>query len=494
MPDRLMGLKIRNLRKGKGLTQNALARRVGISASYLNLIESNKRPVAGALLHRIGAVLEVDAAELDGSAERRMVAMVEELAAQPAIAGPKGPPQGAEEIVARYPEWAELMLRLHRAYHDQTQAVQALADRLNRDPFLGESVHSMLTHVTSISSAAEILRDGEDLSPEDRARFLSIIGADSIRMSAVAQSLIGFFDSAQIRIRSATPMEHVDSFIFQTHNHFPVLEEIAERFRSSFLSEAAFMDAATRLADEEATAKYADAAPASIRFATMRKAAHRLADEAIAEIVAGHPALASEESRAIAAAALTSYLAAALLMPYDRFLETAEASRYDLDVLARRFGVSYEQASHRLATLRRPGAEGIAFAFMRSDPSGYVTKRLPLPGLPLPRYGTACPLWPVYGAFQTPGVTVPEFGQLPSGDRFLFFARAVEKASARASRPRRLMSVMLACLASEADRIACADGIDPVRATIPVGTVCRLCPRAACSYRQEDPLIAKSNA
>ena len=72
-------------------------------------------------------------------------------------------------------------------------------------------------------------------------------------------------------------------------------------------------------------------------------------------------------------------------------------------------------------------AEGVRFAFMRSDPSGYVTKRLPLPRLPLPRYGNACPLWVIYGAFQTPGVTVRSFGELTSGEQFLFFARAIEK-------------------------------------------------------------------
>jgi predicted transcriptional regulator len=206
--------------------------------------------------------------------------------------------------------------------------------------------------------------------------------------------------------------------------------------------------------------------------------------------VAGHPALGSEASRPMAASALVSYVAAALLMPYERFLEAAERRRYDLDVLSRLFGVSYEQAAHRLATLRRPGAEGVRFAFMRSDPSGYVTKRLPLPRLPLPRYGTACPLWPIYGAFQTPGITARSFGALTSGDAFLFFARAVEKKPPSATIHRHLLSVMLVCDASDAGRVVYGDGIDRKTATVPVGTVCRLCPRMACGRRQEPPLIA----
>jgi predicted transcriptional regulator len=53
---------------------------------------------------------------------------------------------------------------------------------------------------------------------------------------------------------------------------------------------------------------------------------------------------------------------------------------------------------------------------------------------------------------------------------------------------------MLACQASDAGRLVHADGIDPSRATLPVGTVCRLCPRRDCAYRQEEPLIDKRQA
>ncbi len=186
---------------------------------------------------------------------------------------------------------------------------------------------------------------------------------------------------------------------------------------------------------------------------------------------------------------MEAYAAAAALMPYEPFLEAAGKWRYDIDALCRLFDVSYEQAAHRLATLRRPGTEGVRFAFMRSDASGYVTKRLPLPRLPLPRYGNACPLWVINSAFQTPGTTARSFGELPSGDQFLFFARAVEKHSPTASLPRHLLSVMLACSVAEADRVSYADGIDRVAAMAPVGTICRLCPRADCRHRHEAPLI-----
>src|SRR5690606_32297479 len=53
MPRTLVGPKIRDRRKALGLTQAGLAHSIGISASYLNLIESSRRPIAGALLKRV---------------------------------------------------------------------------------------------------------------------------------------------------------------------------------------------------------------------------------------------------------------------------------------------------------------------------------------------------------------------------------------------------------------------------------------------------------
>ena len=488
----LAGLKIRSLRKNKGLTQRELARRAGISPSYLNLVELNKRPIAGTLIQRIAAGLDVDPAVLDGEAERRVVSSLEEIAADPALGGRPTGEDSAEALVSRHPEWAALMLTLYQAYRDERQAVLALADRLNRDPFLGDSVHRMLTSVTAIRSATEIVRDSEPLSEADRARFLSIIAADSERLSRTARALVAFFDSAKTRVRSATPMEHVDAFIFETDNYFPTLEAVAADFLRTCPSGEALETAAMRLAGEDAQMDEATLMQPveTRRFGLIRKAAARIAADAVTPLVQSHAALASEESQVMAASALVSYTAAAMLMPYEPFLEAAERRRYDLDVLTRLFGVSYEQAAHRVATLRRPGAEGLRFAFMRSDSSGYVTKRLPLPRLPLPRYGTACPLWPIYGAFQAPGITVRCFGALPSGDAFLLFARAVEKRPPSANLHRHLLSVMLACAATDASRVVYGDGIDRLAAMVPIGTVCRLCRRGDCSHRQEAPLLA----
>src|SRR5690606_16738608 len=164
MDRNLTGRKIRTHRKAAGLTQGELANRVGISPSYLNLIEANKRAIAGGLLDRVAAALGIPRSELDDTSERRIIDALNELIAQPGLAGSAGHSHTVDDFVGRHPQWANLMLKLYRVLVDRNQAVLALADRLSRDPFLGESVHRILTNVTAIRSASEILANDDDLS------------------------------------------------------------------------------------------------------------------------------------------------------------------------------------------------------------------------------------------------------------------------------------------------------------------------------------------
>ena len=55
-----IGFRISNRRKSLKISQAALARMLGISGSYLNLIENNKRDIGGALLNRVAQHLAID--------------------------------------------------------------------------------------------------------------------------------------------------------------------------------------------------------------------------------------------------------------------------------------------------------------------------------------------------------------------------------------------------------------------------------------------------
>jgi predicted transcriptional regulator/transcriptional regulator with XRE-family HTH domain len=517
----LVGRRIRDHRKAQGITQAALALQLGISPSYLNLIESDRRNIAGALLKRIADALARPLDEFDGAAERRLVDDLGEIAADPLVAALQLAPGSAADLVAQHPAWARALVTLHRAGMDNQEAVAALSDRLNHDPFLGDAVHSMLSSLTAIRSASEILESEGELAPAQRQRFVSMIVGDSRRLSDVAQALAAFFNKAHTTTRSVTPVEEVDDFLFDNGNYFPQLEAAADALRAAadcvdrqsdaalvaYLERAHSVHVVTAAAPPAGGGQaggqaYFDghagvlqlpgaAAPAGLRFALARTAAQLGCAGAVAAELDRTVLLGSPAARRRAERALQSYAAGAFLMPYDAFQQAATATRYDIDALARRFGTSFEQVCHRLATLRRPGAEGIRFGLMRADPAGFVTKRLALPRLALPRYGNACPLWAVYQAFQSPGSTVRQLVEFPGGERYLMLARAVEKDGFAFRAPRRFMSIMLFCNALHADQVIYSEGLDlsPAAAATPVGHACRVCVRRACAWREEDPII-----
>ena len=196
--------------------------------------------------------------------------------------------------------------------------------------------------------------------------------------------------------------------------------------------------------------------------------------------------------------ALANYFAAAVMMPYRMFTEAARATRYDIDILKNRFGVSFEQVCHRLTTLRRPGDEGVPFHFIRVDIAGNISKRFSASGIHIARFGAACPRWNVYDAFSTPGMLRVQISRMPDGGTFFCVARTTGRATAlspTSGLPHRVgqRAIGLGCDVRHAGEIVYADGLnvaDPQIAT-PIGVSCRTCPRTDCAERAMPSLFQK---
>jgi predicted transcriptional regulator len=185
---------------------------------------------------------------------------------------------------------------------------------------------------------------------------------------------------------------------------------------------------------------------------------------------------------------LLNYVAGALLMPYVPFAAAALSLRHDMEALAARFGVSYEQACHRLSTLQRPGARGVPFFFLRVDPAGNVSKRFSAAGFPFARYGGSCPRWVVHTAFAAPGAVQVQVAELPDAAAYLCFARVVSPTQQRWGEPRPLHVVAMGCALGHAGEVAYADGLDLERSKVGIGLSCRLCDRPDCHSRAFPPL------
>lgn len=515
-----VGIRVRQRRKEMGVTQVALAGRIGISPSYLNLIEADKRVVGGRLLKKLADELGLELDVLTGATERRLIDRLGELAADPALAGLGIDPESATGLVGRHPDWAGALLALARLRRDAEQHAAAMTDRLAQDPALASAVHQVLNHAAAVRSTSEILTNVDDLTPEQRQRFVDIILAQSGDLSSLAQELVERFGSGGAGPKSFSPAEEVDDFIIQNRSHYPPLEDLADDLRrgvgvggppdagalADFLGERfgvrirhqSALEAdlgryrnLTRYDADARTLTFLDNAPASTRRFQLAKLAVRLSGADAVRAVTADPLLTSEEARARASDALASYTAAALLAPYDAFLEDAERFRYDVELLRQRYSASVEQVFQRLVSLRRPDAEGIPFAFFRADPSGHIAKRFPAAGLPIPRSGNGCSLWPLYGAFQTPGRVIRQLAEFPNGSRYLFVARTIRHEPALFHEAPFLRSVMLACDVVYADRTVYGDGLDLAKRQMAtaVGPACRLCPRSACIHRGEESVL-----
>lgn len=512
----LIGVKIRNRRKSLGLSQAGLARAVGVSPSYLNLVEGNKRRVGGALLLRIAQQLKLPIEELSGESERRLVQDVEALLADPVLGEASFPASEARALVAQFPKVAHAMIRLHRAYADASANAEAYANRLSSDPLLAQLLHQILSQITAMRSGAEILQTETDLSEADRRRFVASINREAQALSDGTRAFIGYFEESMVRHRSVSPSLEVDDLIVSERNHFPALETAADALRAEVdrtgpfgettlaalleqrfgvtvqkgaipdQAEGAFSREYRFDADRNVMWFHGSTTAATRQF----QLARLFAELAVPEVLDAHirdRRLTSPTARRLAHRAMSSYVAGAIVLPYSGLLEDAERSRYDIDFLSHSYTASFEQVAHRLVTLRRPGEEGIPFGFLRSDPAGRLTKHFPLPGLPLPSTGHACPLWAIYAAFRQNDQIVRQLVRFPDRSRYLFIAKAVSKRIATYREQPFYSSVMLACDILHADRTVYGRGLNLDRSeAVPVGPACRLCIRRECPHRQEE--------
>ena len=455
----ILGTRIRERRRAVGVTQADLARRIGISASYLNLIERNKRRIAGPLLRRVAEALEMRLDELDGAAERRLLETLDELAHLPAIAALGAEADSAGELIGRYPGWARALAALARFEREATAAARALADRLTHDPFLGETVHRMLTRIAAVRSAAEILAEFPDIPAAERGRFHGILHEESRSLSDVGEALAAYFDKLDETGRSLTPLDEVQALFEHRANHFAEIEA-----------------AAAGLAAE---------ALASPRREKARALAEARLGGLVDEILAGQAQAETAPARARARAALLAYATAAILAPMAEFQPRAAELGYDVEALADRFALGIETVCQRLTAL--PKEAGVPrFGYFRTNAAGTVIETRGLPGLGAPRYASACPLWVLYRAQQSPEAMLRQRALFPSGARFVFLARARNTGLTGFGKPRHYLTDMLAISEEDARLTVYApDAWVPVEE---VGPACRLCPRRACPHRVDDPL------
>lgn len=204
--------------------------------------------------------------------------------------------------------------------------------------------------------------------------------------------------------------------------------------------------------------------------------------------------LEDDEAKNLLRAILGNYFAAALMMPYGRFLSEAEQRGYDIEALMAKFDASFEQVAHRLTTLQRPQAAGIPFFFIRVDQAGNISKRYSAGHFHFSNLGGTCPLWNIHESFQSPGRIKTQLIEMNDQTVYFSMARTVLRGTGTWEAPAQRLAVALGCPIGFADRLIYARQYNLEQPNpVPIGVNCYLCDRAQCRHRAYAPLHSLVN-
>lgn len=433
MPDAKLyaGHAVRRIRRANGLTQAAMASVLDVSPSYLNLIERNQRPLTAAIMLRLAERYDFDPRTLTGATPGGGAEALRRRLSDPLFADLNIDRAQIEEWIAASPDAAEAFARAF----DRLSG-GAAAQEQDTISAVRREIERWRNHFPDLDAQAETLADELRLAAGD------LYGAIAERLRVQHQ--------LSIRI---LPVDVMPDSLRRLDLHARQLQ----------LSE---------LLD-----------PASRTFAAAFQLAQLEAKAEVDALVSGAdmPERASER---LYRRHLTSYFAAAIMMPYARFLRSCESTGYDVALLQRRFGAGFEQVSHRLTTLQRVGARGLPFFMIRIDRAGQSSKRYAgASASPLVETDARCPLWHLHHAFTSPGTLMRQIVVLEDGSRWFTLSRTVRPQGGDA-----LFSVGLGLDAALAAPLAAARGIDLKNGDVtPIGLSCRACTRPDCAQRSAPP-------
>ncbi|MDQ7908119.1 short-chain fatty acyl-CoA regulator family protein [Phytohabitans sp. ZYX-F-186] len=436
------GARLRRLREDRTISQVDLARQLGISASYLNQIEHDARPLTVPVLIRITELFGVDTAFFAPHDIPRLVHDLRE-ALPPRVTVPD-----LTDLATKLPEVAEAVIELFRRYR---QANDQLAEVVgDRDLVPGRSPHDQVSdffyrrqnYIPDLDETAEALAER--------------IGVRRGETRAVLADRLA--DRHGIHITR----DDTASLAGELHRYRP---ETRTLHLSTSLRAG---QEASRIAAQIGLLECAD-----------------IIDEIIEE-----EQVEDVQTQILMRVGLANYFAAALIFPYQRFLTAAETMRYDIELLTNHFAMGWETVCHRLSTLQRPKARGVPFSFVRVDRAGNMSKRQSATGFPFSRSGGTCPLWNVYEAFSAPGRVMTQIAAMPDGQRYLWIARTVNRHLGGFRQPGKVFAIGLGCETRHASRLVYADGrdLDATDTATPIGPGCKTCERLSCPQRAAAPI------
>ncbi|MDF2998488.1 MAG: ImmA/IrrE family metallo-endopeptidase [Xanthobacteraceae bacterium] len=435
-----IGSRIQRLRRQSRISQAELAGQLGISASYLNLIEHNRRRITVPLLMKVAGQFGIEPGELVENDESRLVGDLMEIFGDDVFADSQLTNQDIRDLAASNPTVGRAVVRLF----DQYRALRTAK-------LTGASPDENAGYHPATDAVSDFIQEAGNYFPTLEE------AAERVRHDIESAS-----DSFEYGLKT-----YLSNVFGLQWRPAPLPAGIARRYdpdrREILTSEVLSAESAIF-----SVAHQLGSLTASVQIDALIEASNLPADAPV-----------------LARNALASYFAGALLMPYEPFLKACKETRYDIERIQRRFRTSFEQVCQRMTTLQRPGRAGIPLHLVRTDIAGNISKRFSLSGIHISRHSGACPRWNVYAAFLHPERINVQISQMPEGQRYFCIAKAITKGGHRHNAPRRHLSIGLGCHISHAPSMVYSDGMDLSDASqsVPIGIGCRICPRLDCEQR-----------
>ncbi len=454
--DSKIGPKIKAFRRQLGMQANKLAEELGISPSYLNLIEKGQRKIDGDLLIKVCEKLRIELSDLTSKTDLSLENNISELLSDELfedldILGPE-----VKDLVNTNPKIAKALIKLGDNFkqkdHEIVNKLENISGKIidsRKAAFPGEVISDFLQENKNFFPKLEDFANNifEKVKQNNRTRYIAL--CDFLK------------NEYNITVRDVIPEEGKPfSKIYKSKQK--------ELFLSDYLSlETKKLHAAAQISQEGAF-KEIEEYLSAFNFP-------------------------SEEAKKLTRVALLNYCGAAILMPYKLFHKECKELKYDLELLQNTFATSFEQVAHRVTCLQDPALPGIPFHFLRVDVAGNISKRFSLSGIEIPRYGGACPRWNVYSAFSRPGVIQAAVSKMTNGEKYVCIARTVEKGVGRYGQKKSMLSIGLGCEAKYAKDFVYTENLDlnDKKSELPIGVSCRTCDRLDCSQRAFPPLHKK---
>ncbi|NRB00962.1 MAG: DUF2083 domain-containing protein [Rhodobacteraceae bacterium] len=446
-----IGPRLRRLRSDAKQTQAEMAKALGISTSYVNMLEKNERSVSVPVLLRLFESYGVDWRDIADEDDGATLADVRTVFQDPLFDAHRPDLPQLRALISHCPDIARSLLQLHRSYLATSDQLLGLANasesdlgilRASPEAVVHDFFRNNKNHFPELEHAASEFWRGEKMHTDDVYAALKIRLSEKLGIRtelvpvADMPNALREYDEDDKTLRISEGLDHPNRTFQLVHvialiEHSGLIDTVLSRLD----------------VDEEA-------------------GLNRCRVE------------------------LANYFAAAVLMPYEVFLEEALACKYDFAHLALRFGVSFEQACHRATTLQRETARGVPFFFLRIDKAGNVTKRFNSTGFHLAEYGGACPRLDVHTSFRSPGGVIPQFVEMPDGKRFFVFARTVNRPRLTRHTQDKRLAIAMGCSLEHLDSIGYAEEfrLSSPKAT-EIGINCRICPRGNCDQRAHNAMI-----